>query len=408
MSKKSSSSMGESSPKMKQTASIPSADIPDGGLQAWATVFGGWLIYFCGLGYFNAYGWIDFYVREFLTSKTPSEVAWIGSVQIALQFFLGIPVGIAFDAGYFHYLMITGSLLYCFSLFMLSLAQPGQYYQVFLAQAIGMGLGQAMTFLPAVSVLAHHFSRRRGFAIGIMLSGASIGGIVFPIMLNKLIFGKQGFAIGVRASAGVVTGLMIIANLVMRKRPESPSGGKRTDSGSDSTEKTKIPTLLRDIPYMTCIAAGVLVTFGLFYPVFYFQLFSIKHGIDEEIAFYTVSFINAGGFVGRLIPNFLADLFGTYNVSIPITFFCAVIIFVMLGINNIAGVVVVSTIYGAMNGAYISLTPALLSDISNDVSEVGVRMGLWFSFVDETMNVDTTTYPASGMFIALDELTTDT
>ncbi|TFK68912.1 MFS general substrate transporter [Pluteus cervinus] len=361
---------------------IPEKDldrIPDGGLRAWFTVFGGWLIYFCGLGYFNAYGvFQDFYVREFLTNKTPSDIAWIGSFQIALQFFLGIPVGMAFDAGYFHHLMITGSILYCFSLFMLSLAQPGHFYQVFLAQGVGMGLGQAMTFLPAVSVLAHHFSRRRGFAMGVMLSGASIGGIVLPIMLNKLVFGPQGFALGVRTSAGVVTGLMAMANILMRTRPEvlKASASERSD-----VRRISFTDLLRDLPYMTCVAAGVLVTLGLFYPIFYMQLFSIKHGIDEDIAFYTVSFINAGGVIGRLLPNFLADLFGSYNVSIPITFLCSLSVLLLLGIHEIAGVVIVSIFYGAMNGAYISLTPALLSELSNEVSEVGTRMGLWFSFV---------------------------
>lgn len=36
---------------------------------------------------------------------------------------------------------------------------------------LGMGIGLGLTFLPALSVAAHHFSRRRGLVMGIMTSG---------------------------------------------------------------------------------------------------------------------------------------------------------------------------------------------------------------------------------------------
>lgn len=37
-------------------ASAQTDEPPDGGFRAWATVAGGFMIYFAGLGYFNAYG----------------------------------------------------------------------------------------------------------------------------------------------------------------------------------------------------------------------------------------------------------------------------------------------------------------------------------------------------------------
>ena len=64
-----------------------------------------------------------------------------------------------------------------------------------------------------------------------------------------------------------------------------------------------------------------------------------------------VSFINAGGLFGRLIPNYLADIFGSYNVLIPASYLCATLVFAMLGVRNAAGAIVVALLYGAMNGA---------------------------------------------------------
>jgi len=42
--------------------------------------------------------------------------------------------------------------------------------QIFLSQAIGMGLGQAMLFLPSISVISHHVKARRVMATGIAVS----------------------------------------------------------------------------------------------------------------------------------------------------------------------------------------------------------------------------------------------
>lgn len=80
-------------------------------------------------------------------------------------------------------------------------------------------------------------------------AGASIGGIIFPIMLNKLIFGRQGFALGVRATAAVITGLLFIANLLVRTRPPI------LREGDPRLRRTPVMVLLKDIPYMTCVAS---------------------------------------------------------------------------------------------------------------------------------------------------------
>jgi hypothetical protein len=104
---------------------------------------------------------------------------------------------------------------------MLSLAKENEYYQVFLPQAIGLGISQGLLFLPSgepyslvsrrcthchlVGVISQHFAKKRSLAMGIVLSGSSCGGIIFPIMLNN-ITEKSGFGWGVRSTAFVVLG----------------------------------------------------------------------------------------------------------------------------------------------------------------------------------------------------------
>jgi hypothetical protein len=59
-------------------------------------------------------------------------------------------------------------------------------------QAVLFAIGAPLSFLPGLAVCAHWFKRRLAFAIGFPVGAASIGGIIYPIMLNRLI-PKIGF-----------------------------------------------------------------------------------------------------------------------------------------------------------------------------------------------------------------------
>lgn len=57
---------------------------------------------------------------------------------------------------------------------MLSIVQPHHFYQNFLAQGVGMGIGMGLMFLPSLQVTSHYFTRRRSLAMGIVISGESL------------------------------------------------------------------------------------------------------------------------------------------------------------------------------------------------------------------------------------------
>ncbi|KAG8762278.1 hypothetical protein FRC11_010137 [Ceratobasidium sp. 423] len=346
-------------PSEKQTPAYSPPQIPDGGVAAWATVAGAWLVLFCTFGYVNAFGvYQDYYTRIFMTNKSSSDIAWVGSTQICLQFLLGAVSGKLFDEGYFH--ALVGS-------------KERQFYQIFLPQAIGMGIALGLIFLPAVSVISHHFSKRRALAVGIVTSGSSSGGIVFPIMLNKM-FERHGFAWGVRSTAFMVLGLLAIANLLMRTR--LPPRSQRPP-----TPPPDFKAIMADSTYLFTIAGSFFVMMGLFIPIFYIQLFAVEHGIDETLAFYSVAILNAASILGRTIPNFIADKVGPFNLLIPCSAISAALIFAMLGIRSPGALIVFSILYGFFSGAYVSLIVPVFISLAKAFYEIGLRMGLAFGII---------------------------
>ncbi|KAJ3981844.1 MFS general substrate transporter [Lentinula detonsa] len=342
---------------------------PEGGPQAWLTVFGGFLTLFCAAGTMQSFGvYENFYTLDSLSDRPPSDIAWIGSLQGFLLFGGGFISGQLFDRGYFKQLMMGGTLLFVFCSFMLSLAKPHHYYQHFLAQGLGMGIGMGMLFMPSLSIASHYFRRRRALAMGIILSGGSLGAAIYPIMLNHL-FASVGFARAVCAQSILHLALLIISNLIMKTR--LPAGGKKD---------IDLKGVLTDVPYLICTAGSFFVFWGLFVPYFYLQLFCSKHDLPTNIVIYGITILNITGILGRTLPNFLADVFGPFNVSayqvtIATGIITGALVFMLLASKSVAATVVFAILYGFTSGGFVSLIGPVAATFARNVNEVGTRMG---------------------------------
>jgi len=369
--KKSGSAVGvlENTSPSPSEAAVP-FEVPDGGFVAWRTVAGAWLVLFGTFGYAFTFGvFEDYYVRVYLTDHSPSSIAWIGSFQLMMPFLLGPIAGKIFDDGGFYAIEAVGGLIFTFSVFMLSLCKPGQYYQVFLAQAVGMGIGLGLTFLPTVSIVVHHFKRHRGLTSGIVMSGSSIGATVFPIMTNHLL-PRVGFAKTIRLTGAIIPPVLVLGNLMMRTRlpPRSKRGG--------NTAPPDIKSFFRDPAYMVAVFGMFIGLLGLYFPLIYIQLFSVTHSVDSTLAFYSVSMLNASGAFVRVLGNHWADLYGPFNVQVGCAIGAGAIIWAMLGIHDGGSLVVIALLYGAFSSAYLALGFACFASLAKGPEEVGARAGI--------------------------------
>ncbi|KAJ7201076.1 MFS general substrate transporter [Mycena pura] len=343
---------------------------PEGGLSGWLTVFGSALILFSTFGVSLSFGVLeDYYTRNFLNHSSASDVSWIGSMQLFLDFSIGLPAGKLFDDGHYRMLMTSGTAIFIFSFFMLSVCEPNRYYQVFLSQGVGMGIGMGLLFVPAVSLPSHYFRAKRSLVMGMAFAGSSLGGVVFPIVLNHLINGPVGFAWGIRTVAFITATLLVIGNLLTK--PRLPT--KKERSPEDNAVWRLI---LKDFPYWLSVGGACLILWGLFFPYFYLQLYAVLHGVDNGVAFYTITVLNAATIFGRTIPTFLADKFGALNVAIPMTTVSGGLVFAMLNLTTIPSLFAFAAFYGFFSGAFMSLLTAIMSSFAFSVNEIGLRIGI--------------------------------
>lgn len=157
---------------------------PDGGITAWLQVLAGHLMCFVTWGLITSFGIFQSTYEEMLQAES-STVSWIGTVQIFTLLLLGTISGRASDAGLVHEAVLVGTLLIVFGMFMTSLAT--EYYQLFLAQGICIGLGMGILYMPGLSVPSSYFKAKKSLAVAIIASGAGSGGLVYPAMVQQLL-----------------------------------------------------------------------------------------------------------------------------------------------------------------------------------------------------------------------------
>ncbi len=137
---------------------------------------------------------------------------------------------------------------------------------------------------------------------------------------------------------------------------------------------------LTDFAFMA-FTIGTSLTFLVLYTAFfYIQVFDeLNHLSSTDFAPYTVTLLNAGSVVGRLLPMYLSDKWGVLNVTIFCTFASAVLAFGWMGIQNLAGIVVFTLLYGITAGAVVVGAPVTIMALSPDMTRVGTRLGMSFA-----------------------------
>lgn len=81
---------------------------------------------------------------------------------------------------------------------------------------------------------------------------------------------------------------------------------------------------------------------------------------------------------GRVIPGWLGDRVGRFNVMIVTTLASAILVLALwIPAKSNAPIITFSALFGFTSGCYLSLVPALVAQIS-DVRQIGVRSGTNF------------------------------
>ena len=177
-------------------------------------------------------------------------------------------------------------------------------WHLLLTQGLLYGVGSSMLYFPLISVAPEYFDRRRGAAMGVILSAAGIGGLGYSLILPTLLD---------RVGARWTLRIMSLENFIIGLPVALAALPSR---GSENRPTFVNWRIARKPAFVLQALAAMLQAAGNFVPMTFTPEFSVALGYTAAFGAVLLSINNGVNAVSRILTGFLADAFGRQNILI--------------------------------------------------------------------------------------------
>lgn len=239
-----------------------------------------------------------------------------------------------------------------------------------LAQGVLGGISSGMLFAPVMTCVSHYFHTRRAAALGVTVSGSSIGGVLFPIALTQMLRNKSlGFGWSVRIVGFLMLFMVSIAMATIKERLPPRQG------------KILLPSAFTRASY-TLVTFGIFfMMWGMFTPFFYLPQYAQSHGMSSHLSSYILSIVNAASVPGRILPGLAADKLGRYNILIINGACAGILLLCWIATSSDASIIVFSVLYGFFSGGIVSLMSPCIAQVTPSPDQIGTHLGMSMAII---------------------------
>jgi MFS family permease len=326
-----------------------------------------------GRGLLNSYGvFQNYYETELLAGTSASVISWVGSVQVFCFMAVAVITGPLYDMGYCRSLIIAGAAFETGGFMLTSIST--KFWQILLAQGICVGLGTCFISMPSMAIVPLYFGKRRARAMATATVGSGLGAAVYPLIFQNLL-AKVGFGWTMRVLGFITLAMCLFALFTLKPRP-NPEKPAWQVNGFSWRWFIDLSAFKEHTYVLYCIAI-FFNNFSFFVPSYYMQGYALAHGMQGLTLFgYLLTIMNASSIVGRIVPSFVADKFGSLDTYVVVLTFGGASIFYWLSVVNTAGNVAFAVLWGFFSGGVVSLANVVLTGITPDLSRLGTRLGM--------------------------------
>lgn len=267
---------------------------------AWVVV---WACFFClavifGVAYSFA-AFFDAFGAEFQARR--ADVSLVFGLSGLIYFAFGPVAGLLADR--FGPRLVCSAGMLCIAGGLLGCSLAGSIGAVYAAYGVGIGIGIALVYTPAIACVQPWFTRRRGLAAGLASAGIGAGTVAVPLAAAALIGGIDWrSALRVLALGALLLGGG--AALMLRRAPAATATGRAQVAGLTLREA------LRSREFRWLYLAILLASPVMFIPFAHASAAARDLGVDDARAVGLVGLIGIGSLVGRFAIGALADRLG--------------------------------------------------------------------------------------------------
>ncbi|QQS45497.1 MAG: MFS transporter [Acidobacteriota bacterium] len=325
---------------------------------AWMVVAAAWVGLFLHFGslLINSFGvFLTTLCEQFNWTRTQVSMAFTLATLTAL---LAMPVtGWLTDR-----LGARRPILICTTVFgagfaLLSMLTPRLWHLYALFLLLGL-VGPGTSAVPHSSVISRWFSRRRGLALGVAMSGTALGGVVWP-SASQYLLQEFGWRTAYALLGGSVL-LVAVPLLLLFLRDPAPSritGGDESKNVADGL--TRIEAFRSGI-FWVIVISFLIVMASIQACMIHLVPMLTDRGMSPARAALVASLFGVAGMAGRLGTGYLLDLLPAARV--PVLAFLMVAIGILLLSFGVTGpaAVLAAMIIGFGYGAEASTIPYLI------------------------------------------------
>jgi MFS family permease len=236
-----------------------------------------------------------------------------------------------------------------------------------------IGFGTSGTFVPLVADITLWFTRRRGIAVAIVMSGNYLAGTVWPPIMQHFIDSD-----GWRATY-IGTGLICLVAmpplaLALRRKPPAIAGlskaGARTASPDPEQPLGFSPNALQTL---LCIA-GISCCVAMSMPQVHMVAYCADLGFPAARGAEMLALMMGFGIVSRLVSGWIADHIGGLRTLLLGAALQATALALFLPFDGLVALYVVSALFGLFQGGIVPSYPLIVREYFSP-REAGARTG---------------------------------
>ncbi|KAJ7066311.1 MFS general substrate transporter [Mycena amicta] len=349
-------------------------DLPTRGYQT-VLIFAGFMMTLHVIGINTCFGiFQDFYTSE--DSNIPSArgndaiVSLVGTLGSGLTWSGGIFVNpIMGRFKNLKLISLLGVAVMSLGLFLASYSST--LWQLFLTQSVLYGVGSSFYYFTIISVAPTYFDRHRGFAMGCILAGSGVGGLILAPVL-QLLLQKHGIHITLRILAGWNLAVGIPVAAVIRRRGTF-------DRASNAGRTRLNMALVRRGTFAYQALGALLQAAGNVIPIYYLPLYSVSVlSSSRSTGSLLVAINSAVNSVSRIVMGVVADGVGRQNTLISSAFLSSLVVFALWYDAARPRFIAFVVFYGIYAGGYNALIPTTITEIYGVENYARVNGAIYF------------------------------
>ncbi|KAK1990444.1 major facilitator superfamily transporter [Colletotrichum falcatum] len=352
---------GPSTPEAVELDAVESPQLgpdwdPESSPLAWLCVFGSFLFLYPSYGFMQSVGTVQSYLQQNqLSAYSPRDLGWVSGIFTSLCLLLNIQTGPLVDAYGTKLLAPISAALYVPMFF--AMGECTEYWHFILCFGVLGGIAAALTSTVAIAVIGKLFDRRKGLAMGLALSGSSLGGVTISLLLRSVL-PRLGWQWSMRVMGFLAMGVMALGTICFLPYPRlsAPVSGAPVGRSGAMLNFSAFRS-----PAFTFMTAGsFLLEFVLFGTTGLLPTFAIDVGFGSDAGFYLIAILNGASCLGRVMTGLAGDRFGQMNVLLAMISFAIVttgVVFVPFGTKYIGALYAFAALWGYGSGSFLSGTP---------------------------------------------------